>query len=175
MNIKGWFPWGLAAWTSLLSKELSKVFSSTTVWKHQFFSAQHLCGPTLIHTWLLEKPQLWLYRPSLVAGCCLAPVCETLESPTLVIRMSQHSGSALCQPPRRWDSTLDTVPADLTWHPAGTIWLQMMVGGMLGIKTFVTGSSYCHLPTIVKEGTVPKWAYHVKKPELWKFLAISKF
>ena len=39
----------------------------------------------------------------------------------------------------------------------------MMVGGMLGIKTFVTGSSYCHLPTIVKEGTVPKRTYHVKK------------
>ena len=36
-NIQNWFPSGLI---SLLSKGLSKVFSSTTVWKHQFFGAQ---------------------------------------------------------------------------------------------------------------------------------------
>ena len=40
MNIQGWFPLGLAGVISLLSKGLSRVFSSTTVWKHQFFSAQ---------------------------------------------------------------------------------------------------------------------------------------
>ena len=35
-----WFPLGLTCLISLLSKGLSKVFSSTTVWKHQFFSVQ---------------------------------------------------------------------------------------------------------------------------------------
>ena len=40
MNIQGWFPLGLTGWISLLSKGLSRVFSSTTVWKHQFFGAQ---------------------------------------------------------------------------------------------------------------------------------------
>ena len=41
----------------LLSKELSRVFSSTTVWKHQFFSAQpSLRSNSHICTWLLEKP-----------------------------------------------------------------------------------------------------------------------
>ena len=46
---------------SLQSKGLSRVFSNTTVQKHQFFSA-HLClqSSSHIHTWLLEKPQLWL-------------------------------------------------------------------------------------------------------------------
>ena len=38
MNIQGWFPLGLIGLISLLSKGLSRVFSSTTVWKHQFFS-----------------------------------------------------------------------------------------------------------------------------------------
>ena len=38
MNIQGWFPLGLAGLISLLSKGLSRVFSSTTIWKHQFFS-----------------------------------------------------------------------------------------------------------------------------------------
>ena len=40
MNIQDWFPLGLTGFISLLSKRLSRVFSNTTVWKHQFFSAQ---------------------------------------------------------------------------------------------------------------------------------------
>ena len=40
MNILGWFPLGLTALISLLSEGLSRVFSSITVWKHQFFSIQ---------------------------------------------------------------------------------------------------------------------------------------
>ena len=40
MNIRGWFPLGLTALIPLLSKGLSRVLSSTTVWKHQFFTAQ---------------------------------------------------------------------------------------------------------------------------------------
>ena len=46
-NIQDWFPLGLTGWISLLSKGLWRVFSSTTVWKHQFFVAQLLYGPTL--------------------------------------------------------------------------------------------------------------------------------
>ena len=40
MNIQDWFPLGLTSLISLLFKGLSRVFSSTTVWKHQFFGAQ---------------------------------------------------------------------------------------------------------------------------------------
>ena len=40
MNILGWFPLGWIGWISLQSKGLSRVFSSTTVQKHQFFGAQ---------------------------------------------------------------------------------------------------------------------------------------
>ena len=40
MDIQGWFPLGLTELISLLSKGLSRVFSSTTVQKHQFFSTQ---------------------------------------------------------------------------------------------------------------------------------------
>ena len=39
VNIQGWFPLGLTGLISLLSKGLSRVFISTTVWKHQFFDA----------------------------------------------------------------------------------------------------------------------------------------
>ena len=40
MNIRGWFPLGLTGLISLQAKGLSRVFSNTTVQKHQFFSTQ---------------------------------------------------------------------------------------------------------------------------------------
>ena len=56
VNMEGWFLLGLIGLISLLSKGILRVFSSTTVWKHQFFSTQpsswsnsHTC------TWLLDS------------------------------------------------------------------------------------------------------------------------
>ena len=40
VNIQDWFPLGWTCWSSLQSKELSRVFSNTTVQKHQFFGSQ---------------------------------------------------------------------------------------------------------------------------------------
>ena len=40
MNVQNWFPLGWTGWISLQSKGLSRVFSNTTVPKHQFFGAQ---------------------------------------------------------------------------------------------------------------------------------------
>ena len=40
MNIHNWFPLGWTGWISLQSKGLSRVFSNTTVQKHQLFGAQ---------------------------------------------------------------------------------------------------------------------------------------
>ena len=56
MNIQDWFPLGWTGWISLQSKGLSRVFSNTTVQKHQFFGTQLslYCNPH-IHTWTLEK------------------------------------------------------------------------------------------------------------------------
>ena len=69
MNIQDWFPLGLTGLLSLQSKRLSRVFSNTTVWKHQFFSAQpSLWSSFHIHTWLLEKP---LVQFSSVTQLCL--------------------------------------------------------------------------------------------------------
>ena len=68
MNIQDWFPLGWIDWISLKSKGLSRVFSSTTVWKHQFFCAQ---------------PSLWstshTHETSLVAQIvkCLLTMLET--------------------------------------------------------------------------------------------------
>ena len=57
MNIQGGFPLGLTGLISLLSKGLSRVFTSTTVQSHQFFRAlPFLLSSSHICIWLLEKP-----------------------------------------------------------------------------------------------------------------------
>ena len=57
MNIQDWFPLGLTGLIFLWSKGLSRVFSNTTVQKHQYFSTQpSLWSNSHSHTWLLEKP-----------------------------------------------------------------------------------------------------------------------
>ena len=56
MNTQDW-SLGWTGWISLQSKGLSRVFSNTTVQKHQFFSTQlSLQSNSHIHTWSLEKP-----------------------------------------------------------------------------------------------------------------------
>ena len=69
VNIQGWFPLGLTGLISLQSKGLSRVFSSTTIWKYRFFSAQpsvwsnsHIC------TWLLENDYMDLCEQSDVSA-----------------------------------------------------------------------------------------------------------
>ena len=52
MNIQGWFPLRLTNSISLQSKKLSRVFSSTTTWKHQFFGTEPSSwSSSHIHTW----------------------------------------------------------------------------------------------------------------------------
>ena len=56
MHIQDWFPLGLTGWISLQSKGLLRVFSNTTVQKHQFFGPQlSLYSNSHINTWLLDK------------------------------------------------------------------------------------------------------------------------
>ena len=57
MNTQDWSPLGWTGWISLQSKGLPRVFSNTTVQKHQFFSTQLSSqSNSHIHTWPLEKP-----------------------------------------------------------------------------------------------------------------------
>ena len=92
MNIQGWFPLGLTGLIFLLSKRLatSRVFSSTTVQKHQFFSIRpSLQSNSHIHTWLLKKNvaveqyekakryDIWWYNPDQVRKTGPEPSCNT--------------------------------------------------------------------------------------------------
>ena len=57
VNNQDWLPWGLTSLIPLQSKGLSRVFSNTTVQKHQFFGTQlSLWSNSYVHIWLPEKP-----------------------------------------------------------------------------------------------------------------------
>ena len=76
MNTQDWSPLGWTGWLSLQSKGLSRVFSNTTVQKHQFFSAQLSSqSNSHIHTWPLEKPRPWLDRHLLAKWCLCFSIC----------------------------------------------------------------------------------------------------
>ena len=62
MNIQDWFPLGGTDWISLQSKGLSRVFSNTTVQKHQFFSAQF----SLSHPYMTTGKTIALTRRTFV-------------------------------------------------------------------------------------------------------------
>ena len=65
-NTQDWSPLGWTGWISLQSKGLTRVFSNTTIQKHQFFGAQlSLQSNSHIHTWPVEKPQPWPGGPLL--------------------------------------------------------------------------------------------------------------
>ena len=67
----------LILWFDLsVVKGILKVFSSTTIQKHQFFGAQpFLLSSSHIYTWQLEKPYLWPYRPLLAKWCLCFLIC----------------------------------------------------------------------------------------------------
>ena len=68
VNIQGWFPLRLIGWISLLSKGLSRIFSSTKVWKHHFFSTQlSLWSKSHIHPYMTTGKTIGLTTQTFVS------------------------------------------------------------------------------------------------------------
>ena len=72
VNIQNWFLLGLTGLISLLSEGLSRIFSSTTVWKYSFFGAQtSLWSNSHIRMWLLKKIvtfNIWTFVSKVMPG-----------------------------------------------------------------------------------------------------------
>ena len=77
MNIQGLFPLGLTGLIFLLSKGLSKVFSSTTVWKHQFIFIFMTSFKTFETYLLIHK---WKWNCSVVSDLCNSIDCSPWNS-----------------------------------------------------------------------------------------------
>ena len=107
MNLQDWFPLGWTGWIALLSKGLSRFFSNTTAQKHQFFSAQLSSeSNSHIHTWLLEKPELWLHGPLLAKQCLCFLIMSRLvitflsRSKHLLISWLPSPSAVILEPPK---------------------------------------------------------------------------
>ena len=59
MSIQGLFPLGLTGLISMVSKGLSRVFSSTTIQKHQFFGAQPSNASDQVTNFIMNEVQQW--------------------------------------------------------------------------------------------------------------------
>ena len=111
MNVHGWFPLGLTALISLLPKGLSKVFSTTTIWKHQFFGAQlSLWSNSHICTWLLEKTialtiQTFVNKVmSLLLNTLSRFAPFLLRSKCLLISWLQSQSAVILEPDKMWST-----------------------------------------------------------------------
>ena len=95
INIQGWLHLGLTGWISLLPKGLSRVFSRTTVQKHQFLGAQLPYGPTLTSIHDYWKNLLWWITSEAIG--------PTLSHPALILNGGAsfifHWDFALAIPP----------------------------------------------------------------------------
>ena len=114
MNIPDRFPLGWTGWISLQSKGFSRVFSNTTVQKHQFFGAQlSLWSNSHIHTWPLEKPQLWQTFVSKVMSLLFNMLSRLVRAfltrfKHLLISWLQSPSSVILEPKKRKSVTAST-------------------------------------------------------------------
>ena len=89
MNSQDWFPLGLTGWISLQSKGLSRVFSNTTVQKHQFFSTQ-LSLVQISHLYMTTGKTIALTRQSFV-GTVMSLLFNMLSRLVIAfLPMSKH-------------------------------------------------------------------------------------
>ena len=93
LSIQGWFPLRLTGLISLLSKGLSKIFFSITVWKHQFFSAWASLGSTSHTPTSQEKrPQNETY----LAGTLTLDVLDSRTKRNKFLLFKSHSLWVFC-------------------------------------------------------------------------------
>ena len=148
MNIQDWFPLGFIGLISLQSKVLSRIFSNTTVQKHQFFSAQpSLQSNSHIHTWLLEKT-IALARQTFVSKvrCLLFNMLSRLviaflpRSKHLLISWLRSPSAEILEPKKIESFSVSVEKKIVNWHLFNTsykdFWIQPLF--ILPATFFVT-------------------------------------
>ena len=95
MDIQDWFPLGWTGWSSLLPKGLSRVFSNTTIQKHQFFGAQPSSRYNSIQTFVGKVMSL-LFNTLSRFVIAFLPRSKCL--PVFAVCSVTHSHLTLCNP-----------------------------------------------------------------------------
>ena len=114
MNIQDWSPLVWTSWISLQSKGLSRVFSNTTVQKHQFFGAQFFFIVQLSHPYMTTGKTKALNRWTFV-GKVMSLLCHMLSklvitflprSKRLFISWRQSPSAMILEPPQKMSATV---------------------------------------------------------------------
>ena len=147
VNIQSWFPLGLSGLITLLSKGLSRIFSSTTVQNHQFFGAQpSLWSNSPICMWLLEN-----HRFDYTDLCCkvmsllfnvLSRFAITFlpRSKRLLISWLQSLSTLIWDPKNMKSDTVSTFPPSICHEVTGPE-AMIFVFWMLSFKPAFSFSS----------------------------------
>ena len=99
MNVQDWFPLRWTCWIYLLFKGLSRVFSNTTVQKHQFFGAQLFFIVQLSHPYMTTGKTIALSIQTFVSrGIALLLCCLLMVSRFVVAFLSGLTGLSPCSP-----------------------------------------------------------------------------
>ena len=135
MNYQGWFPLGWTGLISLLSRGLSKVFSNTTVQKHQF------CRTHLSHLYMITGKTIALNRWTF-AGKVMSLLFNMLSrfviaflprSKHLLISWLQSPSAVISEPPKIKSLTLSTVSSSICYEVMGPD-VMILVFWMLSFK-----------------------------------------
>ena len=121
MNIQGWFPLGLTGLILLLSKGLFRVFSSTEFESINSLVLSLRYSNTHLWTWLLEKPQLWLFGPLSAKRCpcflrhCLDLLWFSFQGASLFLKFHgcSHWSAVILEPRKIKSVIVSTFPSSI--------------------------------------------------------------
>ena len=128
-NTQGWSPSEWTGWISLQSKGLSRVFSNTTVQKHQFFGAQAFFTVQLSHPYMITGKTLALTRQTFV-GQIMSLLFNMLsrlvitflpKSKRLLISWLQSPSAVILESPKIKSDSFHCFPIYFSWSN-GTRW-----------------------------------------------------
>ena len=141
MNIQDWFPLGWTDWIPLQSKGLSRIFSNTTVHKHQFFGTQHFFVVQLSHTYMTTGKTIALTRQTFV-GKVMSLLFNILSrlviaflswSKRLLIPWLQSPSAVILEPKRIKSVTVSIVSPSISHEVMGTD-AMILIFWMLSFK-----------------------------------------
>ena len=161
MNTQDWSPLGWTGWISLQSKGFSRVFSNTTVQKHQFFSAQlSLWSNSQIYTWLTGKAIALTRRTfvdkvmSLLFNILSRLVITFLpRSKHLLIPWLQSPSAVILEPRQIKSATVSTVFPSICHEVIG-LDAMILVFWMLSFKPTFSLSSFTFIKRLFSSSSL---------------------
>ena len=160
MNIQNWLPLELTGLISWQSKALSRVFSSTTIWKHPFFGSQpSLWSNSHVCAWLLEKCSFYymdLCHQSDVSALnmlSMSVITFLPRSKHLLISWQQSQSTVILEPKKRISVTVPTF-SPLICHDVMGLDAVILVLWMLSFKPGFSFSSFTLIKRLFSSSSV---------------------